>query len=340
MREGLWLLAALVVVAGPAPGDQPAPPAAQPDDPVGRALVRRGYVRVPLTPTKAGMLDLAAEANGVALRLVLDTGANNLNLDRAWAKRAKLAVEEVAEKTSGTGGVVSAGKAKIERLALGGITEPAETCVLDLGAVNALRKVAGDPPCDGILGGSVLNFYAAVIDYPHHALYLRPRGRKAKAPARLLRRGGHASVPLTYNKTGLLDVKAEVDGVPVLLFLDSGANATLSLDPGAARRAKLAVKEAGKSAELGGAVSRGRAPVGKFVVGRAVAPADADVLPFDPTNGTRKGNGDPVCDGSLGSRYLAARRAVIDYGRRRLYLTGQPAWKPAEPGTAPDRGGR
>jgi predicted aspartyl protease len=290
-------------------------------------LKKRGYVEVPLTLNKTGMLDVKVEVDGVPMLLILDTGANNLNLDKASATRAKLAVKGTEEKTSALGGTVPADVTKISRLSVGEIRGAAESYVVDFSPTNAWRKERGDPPCDGVLGGGYLKHYSAVIDCARPKLYLLDPAHRATNLTKLMKKGGYIEIPLELNKNGLLDVKVEVDGVSMLLFLDTGYTTIISLERSSAQRAKLRVREnEGKSSELGGGLAVGQAKIGKLSVGGLSSATDTQVVDFSPTNATRKANGAPPCDGVLGRRFLNRYSAVIDYACPTLYLL-EPAGK-------------
>ena len=193
-------------------------------------LEERGYVPVPMSVNKGGWLDVKVEVEGLPMLLMLDTGANNLNLHRPSAERAKLPIRPVEEKTSALGGVLEAGTTQISKLSIGGISSPAESYVVDFAPTNTLRKQYGEPPCDGVIGGSYLVYWSAIIDYQNSKLYLLDPARQPKSPARLLNAAGYTSIPLELNKSLTLDVTAEVNGKSMVLFLDTGARETMSLD--------------------------------------------------------------------------------------------------------------
>jgi predicted aspartyl protease len=312
-----WLVASPVVVAqSPAGGTaDPAPGR------LGAVLKKRGYVAVPLSVGKAGWLDVKVEVNGTAMRLILDTGANNTNLDRQSAAGAKLEVEERKATTAAVGGTIPTGWTKTDRFAIGELKAPAEAFVVDFGPTNATRKSRGDPPCDGVLGGNCLAYWSAVVDVSGARLYVLDPARRAKRLANVFQKAGFAPVPLTLNKSGLLDVVAEVDGSPVSLFLDTGYLSVVTLDAAAAGRLKLAVREAGGEVpELGGSVPRGSAKIGRLTVGTTRTPADALVSDLAPSNASRKTDGSPPTDGTLGIEFLRRQAAVIDYPHRVVYL--------------------
>lgn len=67
---------------------------------------------------------------------------------------------------------------QIGRLSGGTIRMPAEAAIPDLAPSSASRKADATPATDGVLGIELLRRHAAVIDYPHKALYLRPVEQK------------------------------------------------------------------------------------------------------------------------------------------------------------------
>ena len=143
---------------------------------------------------------------------------------------------------------------------------------------------------------------------------------QAKKLARVLKKRGYVEVPLVPDKTGLLGVKVEADGQPMLLVLDTGANNT-SLDGASAKRAKVEVKQTGeKTSGLGVLVPTGRAKVKRLSIGGVSSPAEVYVVDFSFLNGMRKEHGDPPCDGVLGSNSLKYYSALIDYAGLKLYL--------------------
>jgi predicted aspartyl protease len=288
---------------------------------VARLLKKRGYAEVPLVPTKIGLADVKVEVDGVPMLLILDTGSNYVSLDRSSAKRAKLALQEVKEKTSAIGGSLPAEQTNIAKLSIGELSSPGEAYVVDFSATNDWRKRRGDPPCDGVLGGRWLAYYSAIIDYAGMKLYLLDPAREAESFAKSLKRAGYVEVPLQFNDNGLLDVKVRVNATRMLLFVDSGlANATISLDRPSAKKAQLEVKEKGNASELGGSVTKGWTKIDRLSVGGFTSAPEAEVRDYSFTNATRKAYGAPSCDGSLGADFLKQYSAVIDYPHEKLYL--------------------
>src|SRR5579883_291956 len=284
-------------------------------------LKRQGYVAIPMVLDRAGWLDVKVEVEGLPMLFMLDTGANNVNLHRPSAQRAKLPIKEVEEKTSALGGTLTTGRTKITKLTVGTLNSPADSYVVDFAPVNTARKGFGEPPMDGVLGGSFLVYWSAILDYPHSKLYLLDPSRKSKSPANLLKRDGYVEVPLELNKLAILDVEVETDGKPMYFTLDTGARGIVSLDRSSAKRIKLAVKEnEAKSSELGGALMTGSAVFQQLWVGRYVSSVEVQVTDFSTTNDLRKANRIPRCDGTLNGGFLKERSAIIDYAHRKLYV--------------------
>ena len=284
-------------------------------------LESQGYEPTPLSLNKGGWLDVKVEVEGLQMLLMLDTGANNLNLHRPSAERAKLPIRPIEQKTAALGGILETGTTKISQLSIGNVTSPAESYVVDFGPTNALRARYGEPPCDGVIGGSYLAYWSAIIDYANSTLYLLDPDRKPKSPERLLVAAGYVPISLELNKSLTLDVKAEANGKLMVLFLDTGAREALSLDRSSAKRAGLVVKEnENQSVELGGALVTGWANVENLAVGRFAVSTRAHVTDYTPTNASRKGLAVGPCDGTLNGGLLVEHSAIIDYAHRKLFL--------------------
>jgi predicted aspartyl protease len=317
---GLLLLFGFVAI----PSSEPTVQAAEREKP-GKVLAgwlkKRGYVEVPLILNKADWLDVKVEVEGLTMLFMLDTGANNINMHRPSAQRAKLPIKEIEDKTAAFGGTLTTGQTKIAKLSVGGLTSPGESYVVDFAPTNTARKGYGEPPIDGVLGGGFLVHRSAIIDYSHTKLYLLPPDRKPISPATLLKRDSYVEVPLELNKLAILDVEVEADGAPILFFVDTGARGIVSLDRSSAKRAKLAVQQnKARSNELGGTIITGSAKIQQLWVGRYVSAADVHVTDFSTTNALRRANHIPRCDGTLDGGFLKERSAIIDYANRKLYL--------------------
>lgn len=292
---------------------------------LGNWLIEHGYVEVSLSKNKTGHLDVKVDANGTAMLLALDTGANNINLDRASADRAKLNTKDVTEKTAALGGVVSTGLTRMERFTVGTWTASWQAYVVDFKPTNDSRNKSGDPPCDGVLGGSYLFENSAIIDYARRKLYLLDPAKDARDVSELMTQSGYLEIPLTLNSLRILDVPVKLGDTSMLLFLDTGFCSPVGLDWTSARAAKLVITQNKvQTSELGGAAKTGEAKVDRLTVGRLTRPANIHVNDFTATHGNRKKNNLPLADGNLGGPFFETYSAVIDYGKQKLYLLDRP----------------
>ena len=168
----LWALG----VAGCSPTTPAAaPPTLGPWPPA--ALPQLGWVEVPLAQAGGGLFAVEAEAHGQKLLLLLDGGAATLALDRPAAARLGLPLEPARFKAVGLGAAgVAARSVRLPSLQLGPFAcGPVTALVLDLAPLNQSRARGGDRPVDGVVGADFLGAHQAVLDYPQHRLYLKPR---------------------------------------------------------------------------------------------------------------------------------------------------------------------
>lgn len=144
---------------------------------------------------------------------LIDTGASRSAFDSEVAKALNLPVTG-ASSVEGTGGTVTVKQTRIPQLRIGAVTVRAlEPTVYDLAGSLA-------PPGShiaGILGVDALRRSAILWD--------RALGRVTIAPAvsALASLRGASSVPFQLDN-GIPRIEAEIDGVPVLLRLDTGAS--------------------------------------------------------------------------------------------------------------------
>jgi clan AA aspartic protease (TIGR02281 family) len=146
---------------------------ARPDD-FATFLLERGFVAVPLHTNAVGHFELAAEVNGHAARLVLDTGASHTVFAIDSAERLGLLTTPSAVRASGVASDHATATTTVAELRLGAarLREfPART--FDLAHVNSALEAKGAPAIDGAIGGDVLRPAEAVIDYARATLYLR-----------------------------------------------------------------------------------------------------------------------------------------------------------------------
>jgi hypothetical protein len=120
---------------------------------------------------------LEAFLNGVACRLVLDTGASKTVLDLAYIEKTSpaLSIKKEDDESAGVGGInLSSFSFIAEELSLGSLKEKhIVLAAMDLSHVIASYKAIGAPAIQGVLGGDLLRKYKAKIDYEQNKLSLQ-----------------------------------------------------------------------------------------------------------------------------------------------------------------------
>jgi predicted aspartyl protease len=126
-------------------------------------------------------------------------------------------------------------------------------------------------------------------------------------------------VRLTLDKSGLLNMEAEVEGVKMNLTLDTGAFTTVIHQPSAK---KAGLKPGGKSTAAAGSTSveAKLTHIDKLSLAGSSFKTQAIIMDLTEVNKNRLAAGSTFCDGLLGGDFLSEHAAVIDYQRLRLYL--------------------
>jgi len=136
---------------------------------------------------------------------------------------------------------------------------------------------------------------------------------------------GYLAVPLVKTSGGQLLIKSQINGLPAMLVLDSGASVTV-LDRSALKTFSLSTPEETRIPAFGiGAVSTAAvASVGSLVIGplqfenRPTLLVDLSQL--TTVMGVMSGQ---QVHGVLGQDVLEAQEAIIDFRRRILYVRPQ-----------------
>ncbi|MFT3882427.1 MAG: aspartyl protease family protein [Gemmatales bacterium] len=137
-------------------------------------------------------------------------------------------------------------------------------------------------------------------------------------------------VRLTLDKSGLLNMEADVEGVKMNLILDTGCYTTV-IHKSSAKKAGL--KPIGKSTAAAGnaSVETDRTHIGKLLLAGSSFKTQAIIMDLTEVNKNRLAAGSTFCDGLLGGDFLFEHAAVIDYQRLRIYLR-EPNKKPGRIG--------
>lgn len=111
---------------------------------------------------------LNVHVDRVELRFVLDTGASHSVLDIQWAKNhlSEDEINRIDDPAHGIGAAVEVHKAIIAEIKIGDlIIQERMVALIDFRAINTVYEKENLGVVHGILGGDILNDYAALIDY-------------------------------------------------------------------------------------------------------------------------------------------------------------------------------
>ncbi len=121
-------------------------------------------------------LNIKGKANGIAVNLIIDTGASKTVFDINTIKKMvkQDALNENDKLSSGLGtNTMKSFKTTIDKFELDSFEElNYEVAVLDLSHVNHSYENIGLKPIDGIIGGDLLVKYNAIINYNEKTLTL------------------------------------------------------------------------------------------------------------------------------------------------------------------------
>jgi hypothetical protein len=155
------------------------PPAdAKPAGELGQVLNDRGYTSIPLEHTNAGYLVVVVTINEKHIRLMLDTGAVATCVDIERTKHLNIDWEQLPGTVplEGFPSWDVSKKCRIEMMDMSGFK--AQGVIAHVHSLTNLNKALvlyKELPLDGVLGGDLLRYYSAIIDYQSARLYLRSR---------------------------------------------------------------------------------------------------------------------------------------------------------------------
>lgn len=227
-------------------------------------------------PEHGGLIDIAASANGVPIRAVVDSGAQFSAIDRDLAQRLQLPRTVAAPILAyGVSGQPSLTHTVRFDLAVPGLAVPGlRAAALGLSAISS----AAGRDFQLLIGRDVLRHVVLEADFPRaRARFL---ARETFRPARdalhipLKRKGGAPMVPV------------QVEGAPPLdVLVDTGASGLLALSQNAARAAGLLAP--GRQIDSAHSVSLGGLSLNRMVRASSVQVGgltlrDADVQVYTP----------------------------------------------------------
>lgn len=131
---------------------------------------------IALRASSVGHFHLRGTLNGVAVEVLIDTGASATVADRGWAEAQGLPLVPIENSGGGVGGAgLSLSRIEGAKLSIGGIDLPGVGVVaIDLGNVARQLQARGATPPQVVIGVDVLRRWRAVIDYATSTLWLAP----------------------------------------------------------------------------------------------------------------------------------------------------------------------
>jgi hypothetical protein len=280
-----------------------------------------GYGVVPLKRPRPNVLSVAATVNDRKLRLIVDTGwsADGITLEKGFMRTLGLPGELIKDSgTTASGAKISGIKtARAERVKMGNV-ELAQVPVYFAYMAGLRAQSARALGADGFVGAGFLRTCSAIIDLQNLRLYLRPPGHGRKVMLGAALRGvGLAEAPFIQSAKNTCAVEVEINGVPGVMILDTGAYHAC-VDPRLEPRLKtnsyrsraLGLDAAGVSTET--RVSQLRS----FKIGgSSIKAPDLRIQKFgfyDETKGK--------IIGLLGMDILGRNGTLIDFGEHKLYF--------------------
>jgi len=264
-------------------------------------------------------LYLSATVNGVALRLMVDTGSVNLLTPEA-ARRAGVAVEGALEARGPGEHSVNAGMARVDRLVIGGAVV-LERLLLRVVPLPDFDQIEGTQ-VDGVIGYETFKRFAVRLDYGNETVTFA-------APGALAPLAGEATLPLTFY-AHLPAVDGMLDGVAGQFWLDTGNRNALTLwTPFVNANGVLDRYRCSGETTIGwgvGGATRGRvARAASLMLGVVDAGAPVLTLPLDSDGPTATRN----VAGNVGGDVLRRFVVTFDYAAKVVHFA--PALAAAAP---------
>ena len=299
-----------------------------------------GYVILPLSHMgRSNQACVRVTINGQPTMLLLDTGAPQTLLDtrfyqgarsQAGAVSAAQLPPEIPRKGKANGQPAEIGSISMTAGAMNFGRGPVVVTDLseELGQYNNLHRIGS---VSGLLGEDILHRYNALIDWGRRGVYFNTDPSKRMNPGRAFVSNGWTAVPMSATSGRHFTVSCTVDGKPVRLIVDTGAQFTsfnkdtIPLDiiynrDTRGSMARLGSTE-GTALMVGSASSMYPARVQRLKIG-SYEVQDAIVavqkIPEGFLREQSEGEG-PVL-GFLGDEVLASNNAIIDISGSTLYL--------------------
>lgn len=244
---------------------------------------------------------------------VIDTGAAEVVLDRAFAKQLGIPELGSATGTFAGGRQAAVGHGRLDSLALGELTvRNLPVGLMDLAPVS--RAIFPEHPIQGVIGTVFFYHFLTTLDYPGHRLVLQERPTNPPTD-------GAVAVPFWMAGDHYMVAWGRVnDAPPVLLFVDTGlAGGGFTGAPSVLKEAHITLDESKAGEGMGGG---GRVKVIPFTVERLslgdatehdVHGLSTGVLPVEHSLGFRVG-------GIISHAFFKPYALTFDFTGMRLLL--------------------
>lgn len=239
-------------------------------------------------------------------RFVVDTGASEVLITPALARRAGVVLEREPLEIEGVGGVARGQSGVVSRLQIGGLRLENVPVV-----VVPLPESLG---CDALLGFPLFEQLAVRLDFSTRSLLL---GKPGKLPP--LR--GETALELRFEyHPRIPSIPALFEGAAGWLSVDTGSDETLSLEPRFMQEKRLADRARPSQetfvAGIGGMV-KGRCVRASLLV---LGTPDQGILLEKPLVVLSRGEDSAQRAGNLGTGILQRFVCTFDYQKKRLSL--------------------
>lgn len=156
-----------------------------------------------------------AKINGRPVRLMIDTGAPNLDLSEAAVKRLHLATSDAGQGVFAGGLKAHIRSLHVDRFEAAGVTVQSMSG-------GTIPGSGGFPGVDGVVGTGFLYHFLTTIDYRNKILVLRPAGDSAAFLASA-KAAAAATMPMWLAGDHFILVRAHVNAAPEgMFFVDTG----------------------------------------------------------------------------------------------------------------------
>lgn len=300
-----------------------------------------GYVVLPLSHlARSNQACIHVTVNGQPTMLILDTGAYATVLDshfyqgvhsRPGGVNADELPPELQQKVSANGEKAEVGY--ISSMTAGAMNfGKGPVVVTDLSRLlNQVNRLQQGGTVGGLLGEDILHKYSALIDWRRRGVYFNTDPAKRMNVARAFVSAGWTAVPMSPTNGRHYTVQCTIEGKPVRLLVDTGAEFTslrsdimplpiiYNRDTG---RSMVHLASTGMAMSMIGMDSIANPvrlehwKIGDYEIARSTVLANK----FPATFGHEQSAGEGPLLGVLGAEVLAANNAVIDVAGSALYL--------------------